>query len=126
MADNMTQLNDLAKARRQRIGVRRIANSAEHLISVIRKKFETCFIFPLSEFEHTFGPELWGFGLPEDQLTEAQKANRLKWEAVRNNILNKGNTQSRAVVNELGLYDVNYVGYRTSFVGGNGNGTEPE
>ena len=65
-----------------------------------------------AEFEQTFGLNVWGHNLPYDQLTPDQKANRILWEHVRKSILDKGNTQSRALGMEIDLHRVEFEGYR--------------
>lgn len=98
------------------------SESKERLKSICRKKFETCFISAIAEFEQTFGEELWGHNLAEEQLTNVQKQNREKWQKVRNTILNKGNTQARAVQSEIDLHKVRFVGYQMNLVGGTASG----
>lgn len=98
----------------------RIAQDAQdRLKKIAHKKFRTCFISALSEFENTFGLELWGHNLPEDQITSQQKANRIRWDQVRKNILDKGNAQSRALSMEIDLHKVEFEGYRMDFGGKN-------
>jgi len=92
-------------------------DSRERLKKIAAKKFRTCFISALAEFENTFGLEVWGHNLPEDSITTEQKANRLRWEQVRTNILNKGNTQSRALGMEMDLHLIEFEGYRMDFGG---------
>ena len=117
----MTRKEDeLAALRREQKESRcgRIAHdSRDRLKRIAQKKFNTCFIAALAEFENTFGPELWGHGLPEEDLTSKQKTNRVHWECVRKNILDKGNAQSRALSMELDLHHVEFEGYRMSFGG---------
>lgn len=99
--------------------------SKNRLKNITNKKFRTCFISPLSEFELAFG-EIWGHGLSEEELTSEQKVNRQKWEQIRQNILNKGNTQRRALLQEIELYDINFNGYHMEIrpKGDNKNGQE--
>ena len=97
-----------------------IQDSKDRLKKISNKKFRTCFIFALVEFENTFGFDLWGHNLPEDKITPEQKANRIRWDQVRKNILDKGNTQSRALGMEIDLHHVEFKGYRMDF-GGVGN-----
>lgn len=92
-------------------------DSRDRLKKIAHRKFRTCFIFALAEFENTFGLELWGHNLPEDELTPIQKANRIRWEQVRKNILDKGNTQSRALGMEIDLHHVEFEGYQMNFGG---------
>jgi hypothetical protein len=96
-------------------------DSRDRLKKIAHKKFRTCFIAAIAEFEHTFGLELWGHNLPDDQLTPEQRVNRARWEQVRKNILDKGNAQSRALGMEIDLHRVEFEGYRMDF-GGKKNG----
>jgi hypothetical protein len=96
--------------------------SLERLKRIASRKFRTCFIFPIAEFETVFGLALWGHGLPDDQLTDEQRANRDRWEQVRTAILNNGNTQARALQAELDLHTCQFVGYRVSLRGGESHG----
>ena len=86
-------------------------SSKDRLKGIVDKKFRTCYVFALSEFELAFG-HLWGHGLEEESLDSDQLVNRHKWIQIRANILNKGNTQSRAVQAEIDLHDVKWAGYR--------------
>ncbi len=96
----------------------RIAKDSQiRLKKIAHKKFRTCFIFALAEFEQTFGIELWGHGLSEDLLTPQQIVNRIRWDKVRKRILDKGNTQSRALGMEIDLHRVEFEGYRMDFGG---------
>ena len=102
-----------------------IIGSKKRLKNITDKKFNTCFIFPLSEFETVFG-SMWGHGLSEEELNVEQKMNRAKWEQVRMNVLNKGNAQRRALQTEIDLYDVKLNRYHMEFrtLGGKNNGKE--
>lgn len=92
-------------------------DSRDRLKKIAQKKFRTCFISALAEFENTFGFELWGHTLPDNQLTPDQKANQIRWDQVRKNILDKGNAQSRALGMEIELHRVEFDGYHLSFGG---------
>lgn len=92
-------------------------DSRDRLKKIAHKKFRTCFIFALAEFEDMFGFELWGHNLPEDKITSEQRINRAHWEQVRKSILDKGNTQSRALGMEIDLHRVEFEGYRINFGG---------
>lgn len=106
-----------ALRRRQKEAHRgRIAqDSRDRLKRIANKKFKTCFIYALAEFENTFGSEVWGHNLPEEKLTPKQRANRTSWEQVRKNILDKGNTQARALGMEIDLHKVEFEGYQMDF-----------
>lgn len=89
---------------------------------IAAKKFRTCFIASLAEFENVFGLEVWGHKLPDSELTPQQRANKERWEQVRKNILDKGNAQLRALGMEIDLHRVDFEGYRMKFTGGKGDG----
>lgn len=86
--------------------------SKKALKNKVDKKFTTCFIFALSEFENVFGKELWGHNMPENELTPSQIANKKRWENLRKNILDNGNKQKRTLISELERFDVQFMGYR--------------
>lgn len=88
--------------------------AAERLEYIVDKKFKTCFVFPIAQFEIMFG-SLWGYGLEENELNADQKIMRKKWEEVRLQILNKGNVLRRSLLKELDLHEVKFVGYHTDF-----------
>lgn len=92
-------------------------DSQDRLKKIAQKKFRTCFIFALAEFENTFGSELWGHNLSDNKLTSEQKTNQIRWNQVRKNILDKGNTQSRALGMEIELHRIEFDGYHLSFGG---------
>ena len=120
--NNMDQLDRLANLRKQQLDdskKNRGEKNKDRFKNICKKKFQTCFIFPLAEFENTFGEEFLGMGLPEEALTEEQILNKIKWNQLRKNILDKGNSQLRAFLSEIELYDINYVGYTCTFNGTN-------
>ncbi len=115
-----TKEEELAILRRleKKAQLGRIAkDSQDRLKKIAQKKFRTCFISALSEFENTFGVELWGHGLDEDKISQQQKSNKILWDQVRKNILDKGNAQSRALGMEIDLHRVEFEGYRIAFGG---------
>ncbi len=115
MSDKEIQLAELRKKQRQQSQGRIQHDSNQRLKKIIAKKLTTTFICALSEFETSFGYQLWGHGLPEEEITSTQKANKEKWEQVRTNILNKGNTQVRALTAEMDLHKVEFCGYQIQF-----------
>ena len=115
------KLHNLRKAQKKTFQAKVLQDSMTRLQDLSTKKFKTCFVYAIAEFENVFGLELWGHGLPEDQLTVLQKANRDRWQQVRTNILNKGNTQSRAMVAEMALHEIKFVGYQMDLTGGREN-----
>lgn len=94
-------------------------DSHDRLKKIADKKFRTCFISALAEFENTFGLAIWGHNLPENQITDEQRTNRRRWEQVRKHILDKGNAQSRALSMEIDLHTVEFEGYRMDLGGKN-------
>lgn len=111
MNDKERQLMDIHRIQRKQSQSRIEYDSKERLKKIAMKKFKTCFIAALAEFEDIFG-HIWGHNLSEDQLTTEQKTNHEKWQQVRTNILNKGNTQARALVAEMDLHKVQFEGYK--------------
>jgi len=118
MSDKEKKLLAINKAQRK-YSINKIAEDSKKRLKLLStKKFKTCFIFAIAEFEKVFGLDLWGHGLPEDQITVLQKANRDRWQQVRTSILNKGNVQARAMESELDLHDIKFVGYKMHLTGG--------
>jgi hypothetical protein len=115
--DQLDRLADLRKKQLNDAKVSRNEKNKERFKNICKKKFQTCFIFPLAEFEEAFGKELLGTGSQEYELTDEQKANRIKWNQLRKNILDKGNSQMRAFLSEIELYDIQYRGYHVNFTG---------
>lgn len=115
---------ELAALRRNNKEMRReymARDSRDRLKRIAARKFRTCFIASLAEFENTFGLELWGHNLPYDELTSEQKANKIRWEQVRKNILDKGNAQARALGMEIDLHKIEFEGYHIN-IGGKKDG----
>ena len=115
MTDKEHQLSNIRKEQRAKSQGRIQRDSRNRLKRIVQKKMTTCFIFALSEFELVFGKDLWGHGLPDDEVSSEQKANRERWDQVRTNILNKGNTQARALGAEMELHSVEFRGYSVQF-----------
>lgn len=105
--DNYRKM-DLASAQHEQNEVRiKQQRSKEKLKKVISTKFRTTFIGAISSVEEFFG-FLWGHNLPEEELTGNQKKWREVWLECRTSILNNGNSQLRAIDNELKNCDVSY------------------
>lgn len=85
----------IAKKNKQRYS----DDSKQRLKNIAATKLKTTFIGALSKFEENFG-FLWGFG-SDEQLTEKQKEFLELWEICRTDILNNGNNQRRALLNEI-------------------------
>lgn len=84
---------------------RRLDESRRSLIRVLRKKLTTSFIGAIVQFEKSFG-HLWGIGRDASACTENQLKWRSVWDACRNEVLNNGNHQVRAVESEVEQYDI--------------------
>lgn len=81
---------------------------------ILTKRFQTTMIGALYEFEKVFG-YLWGQNKDEDDLTNAELDFLDKWDFVRNQILNNGNSQLRkamADLNNTGQVKYNYKFYK--------------
>lgn len=113
--DTIDRLADLRKQQLNNARVNKNERSKDRFKNICKKKCQTCFIFPLAEFEEAFGEELLGIGLQEDELTNEQRINRIKWNQLRKNILDKGNGQLRAFLSEIELYHIDYRGYNVNF-----------
>ena len=111
--DKLKRVGNVRKDDRQHKQEVLAEQSKTQLIKVLQKKFQTTFIGALSAFEKEFG-SLWGFG-SNKPLTEKQKSAADVWERVRIAILNNGNNQLRAVLNELQQYTTTFNGYKLTF-----------
>lgn len=90
------------------------ASSKKRLMTNVSKKFETTMIGALSEFEDLFG-DLWG--LHSDRPpTQEQTSFLERWKEARTNILNKGNAQLRACLDEISQYSITWDRYHTNFI----------
>lgn len=90
-------------------------NSKKRLMENITRKFKTTMIGALSHFEKEFG-HLWAHGDPLEYLTPDQKEWRDIWEDVRTAILNNGNNQLRATLDEIAQYTMTWDRYQTQFI----------
>jgi len=89
-------------------------SSKKQLFKIIETKLKTAFIAPLDYFETCFGT-LWGHGKSFSELTNEEKKFRDAWNEIRNNVLNNGNGQIRAIQNELEQYTIIWERYRLNF-----------
>jgi hypothetical protein len=79
--------------------------------TLLTKRFQTTMIGALYEFEKAFG-YLWGQNKNPDFLTENEEDFRDRWEAVRNQILNNGNSQLRKCLIDLDRLNTNQYHYK--------------
>jgi hypothetical protein len=113
--DNYAHLKKLYDNARQINKERFDLHSKNRLIQNIEKKIRTTIIGTLARCEDQFG-YLWGHGLEYNNLTTDQKRFRLIWEDLRTDILNHGNSQLRAAIEELSQYTITWNQYRTDFI----------
>jgi hypothetical protein len=85
--------------------------SKKRLSNILGTKIKTSFIGAISSCEDSFG-FLWGHGKKEDELTEEESTMREIWEILRAKILDNGNTQLRAAMNEIGSYCISWDRYK--------------
>jgi hypothetical protein len=71
-----------------------MTNEEKELIDNVYKKFQTTMIGSLARFESIFG-HLW-----EDDSVESDRFADM-WEYARNSILNNGNKQARAAIEDI-------------------------
>lgn len=74
-----------------------MSNQEQILLNSIHKKFQTTMIGALAKFEKSFG-YLW-----TQDNSNREKFEEI-WEFTRNEILNNGNKQSRAAMNDIREY----------------------
>ena len=79
--------------------------------TLLTKRFQTTMIGALYEFEKAFG-YLWGQNKNPDFLTENEEDFRDRWEDVRNQILNNGNSQLRKCLIDLDRLNNNQYHYK--------------
>ena len=84
--------------------------SKKRLSNIVSTKMNTSFIGAISSCENHFG-FLWGHGKSEEELTQDEIEMREVWDEIRAEILDNGNTQLRAAVNEIGNYSVSWDRY---------------
>jgi hypothetical protein len=76
-------------------------HEARQLLQAVRQRFQTTFIFPIAELEKDFG-ELWKHGEEDDtKLSDKDWEYYEKFEQLRKRILDNGNAQLRAMIQEL-------------------------
>ena len=107
--NNKRILNEARKKNKEKFS----DDSKKRLITNIEKKFKTTMIGSLACFEDIFG-ELWGHN-KEGELTSEEMYWQQKWEEVRTEVLNNGNNQLRAAVEEITGYTMSWDRYKTDF-----------
>ena len=89
-------------------------NSKRRLSNILKKKFDTTIIGSLAAFEDRFG-DLWGHGLPMNELDEDQTYWRELWMETRSKVLDNGNANLRAALNEISQYTLSWNRYVSNF-----------
>lgn len=89
---------------------RYMQKSKKRLSNIITTKVKTSFIGSISACENHFGI-LWGHGKNDEELDDNEIAMREIWEDVRAQILDNGNTQLRAAMNEIEDYTISWNRY---------------
>jgi hypothetical protein len=69
------------------------------------KRIQTTMIGSLSTLEEYFG-FLWGFGQPEQEITEEQKYMKSVYEKARSKILDRGNAQMDSLESDFVKYEI--------------------
>lgn len=108
------QMKALSAKMKQARDERFLEQSRQRLDKIVSTKVRTAFIGALAAFEEEFG-FLWGGDTPDDQLTEEQANMRELWERARTNVLNNGNTQLRALRNEISNQTVKWNRHHIDF-----------
>ena len=89
-------------------------SSKEELRRLLNKYIDTTMIGAIAKMEAYFGKD-WGHGLKEEECTNEQLDLYDVWQQCRDEILNNGNAQKRAMNHELDLFDVQWSGYKKNF-----------
>jgi len=87
-----------------------VSESKDRLSKILKKKVETTMIGALSSIEAHFG-FLWQVENGEETTPEKKVMYEI-YQKVREEVLNKGNTQARNVDAELNQYNVNWLKYQ--------------
>tara|TARA_Y100000034_G_C6799357_1_gene358546 strand:- start:63 stop:449 length:387 start_codon:yes stop_codon:yes gene_type:complete len=110
-----TELKRLHQQSKKLKEERRKLHSRRQLSLMLTKKFKTTMIGALAAFEEGFG-HFWGHNKPFDELNEEESKLNGIWEDTRTEILNNGNSQLRAALEEINHYDLNWNQYYTELV----------
>jgi hypothetical protein len=111
--NKLRRVSELRSSEENNVIRQTMERSKTKLTQIIEKKFTTTFIGALSYIEQEFG-HLWGRDKAPSNRTTEEKQWYDKWERLRTSILNNGNNQARAVLNELRQYKVKWDGYKTT------------
>lgn len=112
---NHGQMQALSAKMKQNREERFLEQSRRRLDGIIATKVRTAFIGALAAFEEEFG-FLWGQDISEDQLTSEQEDMLELWNRARTSVLNNGNTQLRALRNEISNQTIKWNRYHVDLV----------
>lgn len=90
-------------------------NSRKRLMKTIERKFNTTMIGALAKFEEHFG-SLWGHGCPPHERTLEERQWFEAWQEVRTAVLNNGNNQLRASLDEIAQYTMTWNRFQATFL----------
>lgn len=89
-------------------------SSKKRLMTNITKKFQTTMIGALAAFEAEFG-HLWGLN-SDKPPTEEENEWLEVWKDVRSAILDNGNGNLRACLDEISQYSITWDRYKIDFI----------
>jgi hypothetical protein len=104
------QSEKIKEARQQKY----LDDCRKRLSTIAEKKMQTVFIGALDAIEHAFG-HLWGIDLRDEDRTDEEKEIFELWQELRTEILNNGNNQARALLNEISNHVVQWNRYGATF-----------
>lgn len=82
------------------------------LAQIIRRRMTTVFIGAIADIQKTFG-ELWT-SKPGEELSDEDKEDMEQWrlvfEEIRKSILDRGNDQGRAMIEDLDKFGIEWCG----------------
>ncbi len=111
---NHGQLKALKNKMKDSTKERFLEQSRRRLEKIVSTKIRTSFIGALAAFEEEFG-FLWGKDSDENDLTKEERDMLELWIRARTSVLNNGNTQLRAVRNEISNQTVKWNRHHIDF-----------
>jgi hypothetical protein len=93
---------------------RHLEVSRARLLKIVSTKLRTTMVGSLSAVERRFGV-LWGQGKDVAELSESERVWREVWYLLREEILDLGNGQLRAIEKEMPQYQIDWKRYRSEF-----------
>lgn len=118
MSDKDSPLQRFMNMKRQSVEAsktRFTEESRKRLDKILSTKMNTTFVGAIAAFEKCFG-FLWGQTKKHEERTEEELEFYEIWKQVRDEILNNGNHQLRALKNELQNYEVSWNRHKITIV----------